>query len=105
MEIMKKANTLEIKLTNLEKILSLHSDFSIPLTNVVEIKEKVPESGWLDLKFPGTFLPGFIKAGTYLTKRGKEFWYTTKNRQHTYVVELRDFSYKRLVLATNKKYE
>ena len=30
---------------------------------------------------PVTFIPGVIKAGTYLTNRGKEFWYVTrKNR-------------------------
>jgi hypothetical protein len=37
-----------------------------------------PEQSWRELRIPGTALPGVIKAGTYLTPRGCEFWYVTR---------------------------
>jgi hypothetical protein len=37
-----------------------------------------PEQSWKELRLPGTSLPGVIKAGTYLTPRGCEFWYVTR---------------------------
>lgn len=102
MRIINTKNYLEIKLSSWEKLWGLHGDFKIPAKNIVSIEKGEPETGWFDLKFPGTFLPGVIKAGTYLTKRGKEYWYWTKYSKFTYIIELKEESYKRLILGTSK---
>ena len=33
-----------------------------------------------EIKAPGTSIPGLIKAGTFYSNRGKEFWYVTKGK-------------------------
>jgi hypothetical protein len=33
---------------------------------------------WKEIRAPGTAIPGLIKAGTYYTFRGKEFWMLKK---------------------------
>jgi len=48
----------------------------------------------------GTYLPEVIKAGTYYTPRGKEFWYVTK--KGCLVLELRDEPYKRIILVSSQ---
>ena len=101
MEIKKENGELRVTLSFWEKIWSLHGNFTIPSINVISIKEVIPKSSWWDVKFPGTFFPGVIKAGTYLTPRGKEFWYWVKNRKKVYTIELKNFVYKRLILSTN----
>jgi hypothetical protein len=47
---------------------------------------------------PGTFLPGAIKAGTYYTPRGREFWYVTKDKDYL-VLELQDEPFKKIILT------
>lgn len=101
MEIKKEHDGLKISLGLWEKLWSLHGDFSIPSSNLVSISEKLPQNSWWDIKFPGTFFPGVIKAGTYLTPRGKEFWYWVRNRKKIYTIELKNMRYKRLILASN----
>jgi hypothetical protein len=101
MKFTRKNGELRINLTFWEKIWGLHGNFTIPESNVLSITEGIPQSGWRDIKFPGTFFPGIIKAGTYLTPRGKEYWYWVKSRTKVYTVELKDLSYKRLIISTN----
>ncbi len=103
MVITQHTNQITIHLSFWEKLWSLHGDFQIPKGNLVSIQEGKPQSSWLDLRVPGTLLPGFIKAGTFYTRRGKEFWYVTRNHTHIYTIELKDMTYKRLVVGTNQK--
>lgn len=100
MKIFKADNYLYVKLNWVEKFLSLHGDFKILEGNVVSISEGKPESGFFDLRFPGTYFPGLIKAGTYYTRRGREFWYVVRGNKYIYTIELRDQNYIRLVLSS-----
>jgi len=72
--------------------------FTISVSHITEVKAAEPETSWRDLRAPGTFFPGIIKAGTYYTKRGKEFWYYKKGKKPL-VLELRNESYKRIILG------
>ena len=103
MVITQKHNELAIELSFWEKIWSLHGNFQIPKSNIVSIGEGNPKSSWSELRVPGTFLPGFIKAGTFYTRRGREFWYVTRNTPRIYTIELANMSYHRLVLGTDQK--
>ena len=91
---------LKIDLSRVEKVLSVHGSFRTPLEQVGSVSTGVPRQSWRDLRVPGTFLPWVVKAGTYLTKRGREFWYVTKNRGFL-TIELKNGNYKRIVLGLN----
>ena len=83
-----------------EKVLSVHGSFRTPLEQVESVSTGVLRQSWRDLRVPGTFLPWVVKAGTYLTERGREFWYVTRNRGFL-TIELKNGSYKRIVLGLN----
>lgn len=98
-----RPNEFIIELSLWEKIWSLHGDFRIPKSNITSISTTHPQSSWFDLKVPGTFFPGLIKAGTFYTRRGREFWYVTRAHPRIYTIELANMAYKRLVLGTEQK--
>ena len=91
---------MRIDLSDLEKVLAIKRDFEIPLEHIVEVRTEVPETSWREIRAPGTYLLGVIKAGTYYTPRGKEFWYVTK--KGCLVLELRDEPYKRIILSVDR---
>ncbi len=91
---------MNIQLSAIEKILSLHGDFHIGLRQITGVSAGQPKADWLDLRFPGTFVPWLIKAGTYITTRGKEFWYADLRKKDKYLTfELQGNSYKRIVVT------
>ncbi|MEC4893674.1 MAG: hypothetical protein SAL07_24225 [Oscillatoria sp. PMC 1051.18] len=94
---------LEIELTLVEQLLAFKLDkvLQIPLTEITRVTTSAPETNWKQLRAPGTFFPGIIKAGTYYTDRGKEFWYVTKptNERNYLTLELNSDAYQRIVLT------
>jgi hypothetical protein len=78
--------------------VSLDRQISIPLARIDRITTAEPQSDWAEIRAPGTFLPGVIKAGTYYTKRGKEFWYVTSDKDYL-TWELHDEPYRRIVIT------
>jgi hypothetical protein len=78
-----------------------YNTFEIPLIHIENVTTDEPPSTWQEIRAPGTFLPGVIKAGTYYTPRGKEFWYVTKDRDYL-VLELRDESFKKIILTLDQ---
>jgi hypothetical protein len=101
MQVFSDYSNLYIKFSVIEKILGVHWSFVIPLDTISEIRTDVSVNLPHGLRFPGTFFPGMIKAGTYLTKRGKEFWYTTRNKKLLHI-ELKQGFYKRMILSVNE---
>jgi hypothetical protein len=99
MEIQVVNNQLDVKLSKLDMILCLKRSFVIPLKNVASIVPCAPKTEiWKELRAPGTFFPGIIKAGTYYTKRGKEFW-LVRDGQQILNIEVNSMHYKRFVLG------
>ncbi len=104
MQFVTSKNILNIKLTFWEKLWSFHGDFKINKKNIVSIKRANPDWYENQIRFPGTFLPGVIKAGSYWKyKYGWEFWYVLKSHKIVYIVTLENNRYKRLVLSARKK--
>jgi hypothetical protein len=101
MEVSLEEDALVVKLGLLEKLAAVRwTDVRVPRDNVAGAEPVLPPPTWKQLRLPGTHLPGLIKAGTYLTNRGWEFWYLTRNgRQHPVTVSLRGHRYARLVLG------
>ncbi|RJR15045.1 hypothetical protein C4579_03185 [Candidatus Microgenomates bacterium] len=93
--------TLHLRLTGWEKLFSLHGDFHIPVNNIANVHAAPLVWTIWELRLPGTFLPGVIKAGTYYTTRGKEYWFVTRWRKYTYTIELVAASYKRLKIGVS----
>ena len=100
MDVFIENNTLHITFKGWEKVWSLKRAFSIPLLNVAFATTKKPVWSWFELRAPGTFLPSVIKAGTFYTRRGKEFWYVQKHKR-TLTIELKNYSFKRINLSLN----
>lgn len=91
---------LQIEFTFKEQLLAvrLNKLWQISLAHIEQVTTAEPQSNWQELRAPGSFVPGVIKAGTYYTNRGKEFWYV--NRETNYLtIQLRDESYKRIILT------
>lgn len=61
---------------------TLDKQMRIPLHHIDRVTTAEPDINWAEIRAPGTFLPGVIKAGTYYTKRGKEFWYVTAEKNY-----------------------
>ena len=98
MKISVKNNMLSITLSKSETLLSIKHSLNMPLRHVKRVHAKQPKTVWREIKAPGSFLPGVVKAGTYYTPRGKEFWCVTRNTKPL-VIELKSEKYKRLVLG------
>lgn len=91
-------DTLEIHFSMTEKILAIHGSMQIPLSHIVQATGMLLEPTWKQIRMPGTTLPGIIKAGTYFTNRGKEFWYLTRGNE-VLRLELKDEFYDRVILG------
>jgi hypothetical protein len=73
----------------------------IPLAHIQRVTTEEPPSSWMEIRAPGTFIPRIIKAGTYYTSRGKEFWYVTGDRDYL-SLELKDEPWKKIVLTVDR---
>ncbi len=73
---------LRLELEWYERLWSVHvSQFiEIPLAHIRTISTDDPNDIMAGIRAPGTFVPALIKAGTYYTQRGREFWYVTRDQ-------------------------
>ena len=101
MKLSIKNAALVVELNRKESVLAIKRNIVVPLKNIRKVHRKVPKTVWKELRMPGTFFPEIIKAGTYYTPRGKEFWYLKRNDMPL-VVEIKGHNYKRLVLGTQR---
>ena len=97
MNLSTESDFLRIDLKWWEKILSIHGSFKIPLSHIISANTNHPPFTWKEIRCPGSYLPGVIKAGTYYSGRGKEFWCTTKGK-NILQIELDCERFSRLVL-------
>ncbi len=83
---------------------TIDKTLTIPLANIEAVTTDEPLSNWAEIRAPGTFLPGVIKAGTYYTRQGKEFWYVTRDKDYL-TLNLKDESYKRIIITIDHNQE
>ncbi|MFM6134684.1 MAG: hypothetical protein ACKPCP_11040 [Sphaerospermopsis kisseleviana] len=95
-------HNLQIEFSLKEQLLALRFNklWEIALTHIIQVTTDLPPNNWKEIRAPGSFVPGLIKAGTYYTDRGKEFWYVTRKNNFGNVlnIELVEEDYKRIVL-------
>lgn len=101
MEIAFENDEMVVRLGPLEKLAALRGKaLRVPRTAIRKVKRSLPPSTWKQLRVPGTHIPGLLKAGSYYTDRGWEFWYVTRaGRRHPLTVELEGQPYRYLVLG------
>jgi hypothetical protein len=100
MNIVIDKDVIRIELSNLEKILSFHNSLNIPVSQIIEISDTLLPPTWKEIRAPGTAIPALIKAGTYYTFRGKEFW-MLKKKDNPIRIELKNNKFKRLILGVS----
>jgi len=91
---------IKIQLDWQERLWAFHLSptIEISITHILRATTETPTMEWYALRAPGTALPGFFVAGTYYTKRGREFWYVTQSSKFL-VLDVEDEYYKRVVLT------
>ncbi|WP_437733820.1 hypothetical protein [Sorangium sp. So ce1335] len=101
MQLRIDGDRLTLTLQGAERLWALKlSPIVVPREHVTRAEAALPPATWRAIRAPGTALPGLIKAGTYYTDRGKEFWYTVRSRKdNPLTIELAGESYRRLVLT------
>lgn len=91
---------LIVQVNGLHKLWSLKSELRIDRTHVVGVHTDLSKVESFGLRFPGTYIPGLIKAGTYIHATGKDFW-DVVNRSKSLVIELKDEEYQHLVVEVD----
>jgi hypothetical protein len=106
MQLSLNQDQLVIQLGWYEQLLAftLHNPIVVSLDHLLQVSAEEPPSRWTDLRAPGTHLPGVIKAGTYYTRHGREFWYATVDRKFL-VLELREEPYQKIVLTVENNHD
>lgn len=93
-------NQLIVALEGWERLIAFQRRVVVPISAVTQVQVGEPQSGFWDWRIPGTFIPGLIKAGTYYSKRGREFWYVTRPRfTHCLILELSGHRFVRVILS------
>jgi hypothetical protein len=95
-------DTLEIRVTGVDRILALKSTVSVPLTHVSGVDQDVEEASVVfhGLKLPGTGLPGVVTAGSFLKKGEWTFW-DVHDPAKPVIIRLQDEHYSRLVIGVD----
>ena len=100
MEIRFDGDVLTVKLVGWERLwaFSPTTTFAIPIDHVSAVSTEAPRG--FGLRAPGTSIPGLIRAGTYYTRAGCDFWYVTrKMRGSVLSLSLRGEKFDRMVLG------
>ena len=100
MNIIIDKEVIRIELSSLEKIITFHGSFKIPISQIREISTDLLPPTWKEIRAPGTAIPGLTKAVTYYTYRGREFWMLKKS-DNPIRIELNNNKLKRLILGVN----
>jgi hypothetical protein len=101
MQLVMDADRLELSLEGLEYLWAFRlAPVSVPLAHVTRAEASLPPWTWKELRAPGTAIPGLIKAGTYYTSRGREFWYVVRSRwAKPLTIDLEGERFRRIVIS------
>jgi len=103
MDLTIEGSELVVQLEGLERWVALRwSDVRIPRSAIVRADNALPQQSWKQLRAPGTYIPGWIKAGSYFTSAGWEFWYFAYRRQpHPLTLSLAGQKFTKVVLGVS----
>jgi hypothetical protein len=99
--VIETANQLQLKLSTLEKFLSLHGDIWVDkslLTNKVMVEKPWRRSVIKGFRAPGAAIPFVVLLGTMRYRGGKDFT-AIYNRTAVDIYEFKDSAYKRWIVT------
>lgn len=98
-DITVRDDKLIVLVCGLHVLWALRRRLVIPLSRVTEIRAEPDLSlrSVRGFRMPGTYVPGLITAGTYVSGGKSEFWDVSRP-PHAVVIELDGGAYKRLVV-------
>jgi hypothetical protein len=101
LRIVLESDALLVRFAPWERLMAVRwRELRIPRTAIRQIERSVPPPTLKQLRAPGTHVPGLIKAGSYYTSRGKEFWFVTFRRKaHPITISLTGLRYAQVVLG------
>ncbi len=102
--IKKIDNNFIFEVKGMHKLWALKSQLSIPQTHIITAKLYDGQQWNLGLRFPGTYLPGVITAGTFYGKDGTIFC-DVSNKENAILVELKDEKYNKLIIEVENPIE
>lgn len=98
MKIQLAQSNLKIQLNPFEMWVSFHGSLAIPLVNVSCAAADKPAWNMVSIRSPGTHIPFLLKAGTYQSSSGREFWCATLKSRHL-VIFLNGWNFDRIILS------
>lgn len=98
-EISIKEGNVVIEVHGWSKLWTLRSEIRIPLSSVnsARLEPDAVQGWWKGWRIPGTHIPGFIVAGTYYRRGGREFW-DVRSGGTAVAIDLEGAKYRRLVV-------
>lgn len=91
---------LLVRPVGLMRIWAVTKGIDVPVTSILEVgvhERKGLLKGFIGWRAPGTYLPGFMAAGTYRRKGEKDLWMVGRAKQ-VLVIELVGEGYRRVVV-------
>jgi hypothetical protein len=108
MKILTGKNTLRIQLEGSEQLWAMKTHIDVPKSNILYTEWCEYFDDWhkYEVRLPGTFAPGFLAAGSFLTENGWDFLYITKPKglinpvaKQVLIIETDLNKYRRLILS------
>jgi hypothetical protein len=90
-------NKLIIDIQGLHKIWALKSRVEIPVEHIASVRGAADEP-MRGIRFPGTFIPGTIMAGTYYERGGKRVFWDVCDHVRAIAIELRDENFSTMII-------
>ena len=94
-----EGDTLQLTVEGMDKLWSLRSHLSVPLSDITDVKAD-PERGagaLTGFKVAGARIPGVLQAGTFMDSEGMVFW-DVHRPGHAIVISLEHEHYKQLII-------
>jgi hypothetical protein len=93
-----ESNTLQVQLSNLDKVWAIHGSLTIPLSHVTSARVE-DQNGWTHMwrKIIGTDAPGWKMAGTFFLPGGLAFL-DYSDGKNCIVIETQHERYKQLIV-------
>lgn len=93
---------LTVDVTGLDRLWALKSHLEFPLEHVERIEHDPTAQlpSLLHAKWPGTYIPGVIAAGTFYMGRSRTF-FVVRNPERAVVIWLRNEPYEKLVIEAD----
>ena len=96
--ITKQNSNFIFEVKGLHKLWSFRSQLEVPSENVLKAyQDPAKLNKWKGLRFPGTYAPYLITAGTYYLDGSKNFW-DVVNEKNCIIVDLKDEEFNSLII-------